>query len=113
MDFDIVVRQIFKAYKAGSYKWSYPDFVKVFERFYRMYAEYMGRGHPRLKTETIGRVMASLVEDDNGMVYLPEDYLDSDIFECYFDTMFNPGCDYSIVHFTSGDVRYYKTFEAV
>lgn len=113
MDFDIVVRQIFKAYRSGSYKWSYPDFVRVFERFYSMYAEYMGRGHPRLKTETIGRVMASLVEDDNGMLYAPEDYLDSDIIEKYFDTVFNRGCDYSIVHFISGDVRMFKSYEAV
>ena len=39
--------------------------------------------------------------------------MDSDIFEVYFVTPFRPGCDYSIVHFVSGDVRYYKTFEAV
>jgi len=113
MDFDIVVRQIFKAYKAGSYRWSLDDFVKVFERFYGLYADYMGRGHPHLKTETIGRVMALLTEDVNGVRYSADEYLDSDLFECYFVTAFNPGCDYSIVHFTSGNVRYYKTFEAV
>lgn len=57
--------------------------------------------------------MALLIEDVNGDYYIPDDYLESDIFECYFDTWFRPGCDYSIVHFTSGDVRHYKSFEAV
>lgn len=90
MDFDIVVRQIFKAYKTGSYRWDYPDFVKVFERFYTMYFEAMGQSHPHLRTETIGRVMTLLTEDVNGMYYIPDDYLDSDIFECYFRTEFSP-----------------------
>ena len=113
MDFAIVVRQIVKAYKAGGYWWSCSDFVKVFERFYTLYEDFMGRGHPVLRTETVGRVMRLLAEDVNGVRYSPDEYLDSDMMECYFDTIFNPGCDYSIVHFTSGDVRYYKTFEAV
>lgn len=114
MNFNILIRQIRKAYQTGSYRlWSVEDFIEVFERFYGMYEDYIGRGHPHLRTETIARVMASLVEDDNGTLYAPEDYLDSDIIEKYFDTVFNRGCDYSIVHFISGDVRYYKSFEAV
>ena len=114
MDFNIVIRQIRKAYQTGSYRlWSMEDFIEVFELFYGMYAVEVGRDHPRLTTETIARVMASLVEDDNGEIYLPADYLESDLFERYFDTRFRPGCDYSVVHFTSGDVRHYKTFEAV
>lgn len=114
MDFTIVVRQIIKAYQTGNYPgWTVRDFVDVFERYYGLYADYMGCGHPVLKTDTIARVMAALIEDDNGVRYSPEDYLDSDIFEVYYMTPFRPGCDYSIVHFVSGDVRYYKTFEAV
>ena len=113
MDFEIVVRQIRKAYQEGDYSpWSLEDFVMVFARFYSLYRAMNGCEHPVLKTMTIARVMALLIRDVNGMMYSPDDYLETDLFECYFVTRFKPSCDYSIVHFTSGDVRYYKTFES-
>lgn len=113
-NFDIVRKQIVTAYRNGSYlPWSSQDFIRVFEWFYGMYVTRRGRWHPALKTTTIARVMALLVEDVNGVRYSPEDYLESDLFDCYFMTQFIEGCDYSIVHFVSGDVRHYKTFEAV
>ena len=113
-DFNIVCRQIFKAYSdKGYWSWTYHDFVRVFERFYGMYAMRRGCWHPHLTTETIGRVMRSLIEDDNGVLYSPEDYMESELFDAYFETRFKPECDYSIVHFTSGDVRQYKSYEAV
>ena len=112
MDFRIVIRQIRKAYQTGNYTgWSVEDFVEVFRRFYRMYAAEIGRDHPRLTTETIARVMASLVEDDNGVRYSPEDYLTTDLLNAYFDTAFNS--DFCIRHFVSGDIRLIKSYEAV
>lgn len=114
MNFNILIRQIRKAYQTGSYRlWSVEDFIEVFSLFYGLYEDYMGRGHPHLRTETIAAVMASLVEDDNGEIYLPADYLDSDIIEKYFDTEFSPASDYCICHFVAGDIRHYKSFEAV
>jgi len=114
MDFNIVRKQIQTAYYNGYYlPWSCADFIRVFERFYGLYCTRRARWHPALKTTTIARVMELLVEDVNGVRYSPQDYLDSDLFECYFTTRFNEGCDYSIVHFTSGDVRHFKSFEAV
>ena len=114
MDFNIVRKQIGTVYQAGGYwSWSCQDFIRVFERFYGLYYTRRGVGHPVLRTETIARVMRLLIEDADGTLYAPEDYLESDLFECYFDTRYKAGCDYSIVHFTSGDVRHYKTFEAV
>lgn len=114
MDFEIVTRQIVKAYQTGRYShWELDDFIKVFSRFYRMYVNEMGREHPFLKTETIARVMGLLIEDENDTLYCSADYLESDILEHYFNTRFRSGCDYSIVHFVSGHVREIKTFESM
>ena len=114
INFDIVRKQIVTAYRNGNYlPWSAQDFIRVFERFYGMYVTRRGRWHPALRTVTIARVMELLVEDVNGVRYSPEDYLESDLLDAYFMTRFNEGCDYSIVHFTSGDVRMFKSYEAV
>lgn len=114
MDFNIVRKQILTAYRNGHFlPWSCQDFIEVFERFYGMYCTRRAQWHPVLKTTTIGRVMELLVEDVNGVRYSPEDYLETDLLDCYFMTQFNEGCDYSIVHFTSGDVRMFKSYEAV
>ena len=116
-DFNIVKHQILKVYHRDSSTWinagwRYIDLVRVFERFYGMYFMRMRRCHPALRTDTIRRVMELLI-DDGCIRYKPGFYLEGDIFEKYFESKFEAGCDYSIVHFSSGVIRMRRCVEDV
>lgn len=97
MDFDIVKRQICKAYclDESKWDWSLNDFVYMFNAYYTYFADIKRKNHPRLKTGTIYNVMTRLQEYD-----LNENL---EMMELYFHTAMD--CDYSIVHFTSGHIR--------
>ena len=111
MDFEIVKRQIFKAYrKYGDFYWTWEldEFIDVFDYYYRGFQKRFGRSHPRLSTDAIEMVMNRLETSEDGLPYDPEEtkalidqYLQADL-----------DCDYCIAHFVSGDIRAMRLFEA-
>lgn len=113
MDFEIVKRQIYSAYKKRNpelWKWSLSDYVHVFEVFYHKYRYYLNRDHPRMTNESIFRVMLrlSIFSELNDSEWTADENIE--LMDSYFETDFT-GCDYSIAHFVSGEIRNYRLFE--
>ena len=110
--FDVVERQVISAYsKVSQYKdmlWTLEEVKEFFKIFYDCHNAYCRYAHPFLKNETIERIIYNLGFDDNGMEYSLNDY--KYMIPQYFRTRFY-NCDYSIVHFMSGDVRLMRYYE--
>lgn len=79
-----------------------------------MYAEYMGKNHPRLKGHQWDNVVYRLetaYKDD----FVKDHYADEHVIKYMIDKHFKtayPNCDYNILHFISDEVfknRYYET----
>ena len=107
-DFSVVARQIQGQYKRHSaFAWSLNDYIDIFYTFYNEYRIHMGTNHPRLTSEHVYRVMMQLpfIHDKyHGDIPIePEEY--PKMIDRYFETRFTPGCNYSILHFCSGDIR--------
>lgn len=107
-NFGVVVGQIVRAYKKGGYQWPVESFANVFSVFYAKHREKTGQDHPRLRTETIARVMHALEDaDENGDKYGEADTLM--LIDQYFADEIP--CDYSIAHFVSGQIRAIRNAE--
>ena len=105
MDFKLVKRQIFKAYRnhddGHNWTWELKDFIQVFSLFYDAYKASIGTDHPRLTTAAIRKVMIALEDYD------PDETIE--LIPQYFKADLN--CDYCIAHFVSGDIREFRLFE--
>ena len=110
-DFDVVVRQIRKAYSQTNCSWSLIDVIKVFKKFYMGYEEAFGMPHPHMKTETIRTIITDLpyINDEYGAIDVSPDCYDA-MISSYFRTEFSK-CNYSMAHFMSGDIRLMRFFE--
>lgn len=103
---DIVLRQIILAHKQleGETYRSLGECIRLFETFFLMYSRRMNKEHPKLKTATIKDIILSFDE-----LLCIENC--EEIFERYFNQDFWDGCDYSIRHFTSGDIQLLRLYE--
>ena len=113
-DFNVVERQITAVYRENrsDMVWSLPDYISVFRCFYAYYYHYMGITHPFLTKPQILRVMLALpnVGDDYRDIDIDaEDY--EDLIDAYFQVEFPYGCNYSILHFVSGNIRSNRMYE--
>lgn len=111
-DFEVVKRQVSSAYKElkqeDMISWSLEEILSFFEFYYSCYEAYTGYNHPRLTKQTIKRCIVRIPQDTDGFDYSLDDY--EVMVDKYFRTRFED-CDYSIVHFLSGDIRLYRLWE--
>lgn len=113
----IVANQIKKAYDETPCSWSLDDCLGVFEYYFDKYHAIMyPYPHPHMSTRTIQEIISrlDLVEDAFGRGYPlePDDY--PEIINAYFAESFPDtyaGCNCSIAHFMSGDIRLNRCFE--
>ena len=113
----IVANQIKKAYDESPCSWSLEECLGVFEYYFRKYREIMYPfSHPHMSTRAIHRIISRLdsVEDAFGREYYlePGDY--PEIIDAYFAEDFQDtyrGCDCSMAHFMSGDIRLNRCFD--
>lgn len=110
--FDVVKRQIVSSYQKLSENedmlWSLDDVIKFFEIFYYYHNKHCIYPHPFLRNKTIEWIICNIAYDDSGNDYCIEDYMY--MIPQYFKTKFH-NCDYSIVHFMSGDIRLMRYYE--
>lgn len=119
-DFQVVERQIRSVYRKGMFSswtvWTEDDYVRVFHDFYEAYKYYRGEAHPFLTNASIYKVMSALPEcggDDLHEFSLdPDDYAEF-LIDAYFQTRFQRGCNYSILHFISGNIRALRCYETL
>lgn len=122
MDFGIVKGQIISEYVRcyGSdrrdHPWSLENCINVFRCFYKTYKRYRRTDHPHLTNKTIRDIILRfpyLAADGDTVIdgadLFPKDYVDT-LIPKYFEQYF-PNCDYSIVHFMSGQIRTIRYFE--
>jgi len=109
---DICYMNLTDTYESMNY--SVAEYKDVFTYFYRCYQNIFGNHHPMLNNYNIKSVMVKLpyveLEDYDEIVVDAE----SNIYmiDYYFDQDFGSNCNYSILHYVSGDIRkyaYYKT----
>ncbi len=112
----IVANQIKKAYDESNCSWSIEECLGVFEYYFQKYQEIMYSPHPHMSSRTIQRIISRLdsVEDAFSREYYlePEDY--PDIIDAYFAEDFPDtygGCNCSMAHFMSGDIRLNRCFD--
>lgn len=111
-DFDTFSRLVVKAYKPCPY--SLEDVLSVFRYYFQRYEDAMGRPHPHIRAEQIGRIIQAMpwVDEIDCARYLadiePEDY--KDLIDQHFRTRYR-NCDYNINHFFSGRVRELRLHE--
>lgn len=105
-DFSILLKQIVTAYNKTDVSWSKHEVVDFFMNFYESYMYATGFEHPRLKTETIIRIIEKLPGDDM-YEYSLDDY--KEMIPQYFNTEFKGS--YSLPHFMSGTIRQMRFFE--
>lgn len=118
---EIVKRQIISVYLDlyGSDRrdeiWSLGDCIDVFRYFYRRYIEIFDLWPPRISNETVKNIILKfpyLRDDFNREFDLsPEDY--PPMIDAYFYQHFEDGCNYSIAHFMSGNIRALRYFETL
>ena len=124
LNFSIVKRQIIKEYlklydsPRDNDEWSLKNCIELFRIYYILYKEHFGIDHPNLTDESMDNVLEEIpyIGGENGerdvdfsdCVSL-EDY--PDLIEAYFNSEFREGCDYSISHFMSGQIRMIKFYE--
>lgn len=115
-DFNIVKRQVIGEYLklyGGDRKgqqWSMLDCLNVFRYYYALYKLTFGEDHPKLSNKTIQRIIADFPRTNDIYEYEfePKDY--PAMIKAYFNTGFE-GCDYSIAHFMSGNIRTMRFYE--
>lgn len=112
LNFNIVERQIRKSCKNNGYDSYSDDMVETFRYFYQMYKDRTGNEHNKLSQDNIDNVVNNLILN---MSECCGDF-NSDgaeiMIDNYFDTRFEDGCNYSIIHFSCEDIiknRFYQT----
>lgn len=109
----IVENQIQKVYNDSNCSWSLQDCFDVFSYYFSEYYEIFGKIHPKMRTVTIRKILERLdtvhTRDGEGHALYANEY--PEIIDLYFDQVFSPDCDYSMAHFTSGDIRLLRCYE--
>lgn len=125
LDFSIVRRQIFMCYsnlqKQGyDLSWERRDYEILFSFFYENYKKRFKRDHPRLTNEQITTILCDLPSftdeySECEIEATPRMY--AEMILSYFEQKFDAGmygrCNYSLLHFVSGKIRYFRYCEAL
>jgi hypothetical protein len=91
------------------------DTIEVIEYFLEQYKRCQGEKHPNLKPQQWERVVATLF-------FCHDDALDGKSFDLdvetlqimidrYFETAFQEGCNYSIIHFNNSEIKLRRLYE--
>ena len=86
---------------------------RTVEYFVDRYERCMGKDHPRLHVSTwrreVGEVL--VIEDVHGSEPYPyTESLMPEMIDDYFRTSFDPGCDYALPHFNSGQIKAQRVY---
>lgn len=118
-DFEILYKQLDICYKDltdafESMEYTAKEYKNIFTYFYRCYLNNFGTHHPMLSNENIKSVMIKLpyVELEEHDEILVDIDGNISMIDYYFGQDFGSNCNYSILHYVSGDIRkysYYKT----
>lgn len=106
-NWQIVIGQIKTAHEKlseeGSDTLSLNETIVVFQRFYKEYETRRGMPHPNLSQAQIKNAVWRIRWDEEGDAYSLDDY--DYLIPGYFRQKFNHNCNYSIIHFLSGNIR--------
>ena len=106
-DKNIFERIVKKQYSViGKHPYSIEEIFSIFEYYFYIYYQYIGKEHPYLKPEQIRRIIEIMPYCDD-MDIEPIDY--KTLINSYFQTDFNS--DRNINHFFSGDIRKMRMYE--
>ena len=106
-DKNIFERIVKKQYSViGKHPYSIEEIFSIFEYYFYIYYQYIGKEHPYLKPEQIRRIIEIMPYCDD-MDIKPLDY--ETLINSYFQTYFNS--DRNINHFFSGDIRKMRMYE--
>lgn len=102
---------------------NYLKSIKDFDRekaaavdyYLRTYKRYLNDEHPHLKPDQWDHVMSTIFlayDPDNDREAFVEDYeAITQVIEKHFQTTYEMGCDYNILHFVSGKIIYLRACE--
>lgn len=116
-DFFTFSRRVRDIYPRCETRFSLDEVLNVFRAFFEAYELYRRNVHPMPSTRLVERVIDRMdyCEDNSGrhcdtLGLSPDDY--EVLIPAYFETAFQPSCNYRIGHFFSGTIRalrYYET----
>lgn len=112
LNFNIVERQIRKSCKDNEYESYSDDMVETFRYFYQMYKDRTGKEHTKLSQDNIDNVVNNLIANLSECCGSFDADSAEIMIDNYFDTRFEDGCNYSIIHFSCEDIiknRFYQT----
>ena len=102
-------------YKSVDSPYSYEDARKVFETYFDYYEAYTGHEHPPISFQQLWDILA--VMPYYNIVYVDPEHPDIAPYEypnliaAYFMSNFRSKTDRNMIHFFSGDIRYYRSME--
>lgn len=84
--------------------------LEALELFMDYHKEYISTDHPKLTYEQWERARETMLYvDDTDLDISSEE----EMIRSYFEQKFKDGCDYSVLHYTSGDLRSIRFFDVV
>ncbi len=116
--FQIVQSQISLMYKKLKQEegciYELSQIIEIFMMYYDAYQKNTGQYHPPLKNEDVFQIIRNMpvCYTDRGEPLELDTELYEKIIEKHFETDYQGGCDYNILHFMSGQIRtlrYYET----
>ena len=115
-DFSTFSRRVRDIYPRCATRFSLNEVLAIFRAFFETYEKYRSEAHPmpstRLVVDIINRM--DYCEDGSGrhcdtLELFPDDY--ETLIPAYFETDFQPGCNYRIGHFFCGTIRALRYYE--
>lgn len=90
-----------------------PEAVEEIEYFLNAYERYLGKAHPNLKPEQWQNQLYTILEcdDEQNRSHLPSSSCIEMMIDRYFQTDFQEGCNYSVIHFNAAGVKSRRLFE--
>lgn len=121
LDISVVKRQIFMCYteieKEGyGLSWDMKDYFSFFRMYYTKYRQRFNKEHTKLTNAQITEILLAIPSITDAYGYEIELTLAEypPLIDAYFEQKFNSAwgrCNYSLLHFTSGKIRYYRYVE--
>ncbi len=116
-DFRIVQKQITQMYgsvnNAASFSYNLSEVIEVFMLYYSAYQRHLGQHHPQLKNEDVLEIIGkipSCTSNEGDRIDLDVSVYEA-VIEKHFEADYQGQCDYSMIHFMSGQIRALRYFE--
>ena len=92
----------------------YEETKEIIHYYFWKYEKATGRPHPNITVDKLVVIidcMACISNEYENVDFEPENY--QALIDQHFKTRYQKGCDYSISHFFSGDIRLLRYYEVL